>query len=84
MATGSPLMPRTQNFWHWLSWGQTRPQMAGRAFFSLIFLIASSNRFSFISAMKAGMSMSTGHPFRHWGFGHVRQRRASSMANCSV
>jgi hypothetical protein len=30
MPTGSPLMPRTQYFSHWLSWGQTRPHTAGR------------------------------------------------------
>ena len=31
MATGSPLMPRTHLPSHWFSWGQTRPEMAGRA-----------------------------------------------------
>ena len=31
MPTGSPLMPRTQCFSHWLSCGQTRPQTAGSA-----------------------------------------------------
>ena len=29
MATGSPLLPRMQTPSHWLSCGQTRPQMAG-------------------------------------------------------
>ena len=29
MATGSPLMPRTQFFSHWVSCGQTRPHTAG-------------------------------------------------------
>ena len=31
MATGSPLMPRTHFASHWVSWGQTRPDTAGRA-----------------------------------------------------
>ena len=31
MPTGSPFLPRTQYISHWVSWGQTRPQTAGRA-----------------------------------------------------
>ena len=31
MDTGSPLIPRTHLPSHWVSWGQTRPEMAGRA-----------------------------------------------------
>ncbi len=34
MATGSPLMARTQRASHWLSWGQTRPLTLGRALVS--------------------------------------------------
>lgn len=29
MATGSPFLPRTHRHSHWLSWGQTRPEIAG-------------------------------------------------------
>ena len=36
MPTGSFLMPRVQRPSHWLSWGQTRPQTAGRAESSLM------------------------------------------------
>ena len=34
IASGSPLLPSRQSFSHWSSCGQTRPQMAGSAFFS--------------------------------------------------
>ena len=34
MATGSPFFPRMHTFSHWSSWGQTRPQTAGRLFIS--------------------------------------------------
>ena len=36
MPTGSPFMPRTQYFSHWLSWGHTRPHTAGSAEVSAI------------------------------------------------
>ena len=32
MATGSPFLPRMHWPSHWISWGHTRPQTAGRAF----------------------------------------------------
>ena len=34
METGVSFLPTMHRPWHWLSWGQTRPQTAGRLFFS--------------------------------------------------
>src|SRR5512137_480730 len=80
MATGSHFLPRTQSFSHWSSWGQTLPQTAGRQFVSLIFRAAPMKSPSATSWIKAGMSMSTGHPDTQPGFLHWMQRLASSMA----
>ncbi len=84
MATGSPFFPRTQGISHCSSWGQTRPQTAGRALVSLIFLAASTN-FPFATrSMNSGIWTPTGHPFTHWGFLHWMQRLASSTARSGV
>src|SRR5512137_50632 len=84
MATGSHFLPRTQSFSHWSSWGQTLPQTAGRQFVSLIFRAAPMKSPSATSWMKAGMSMSTGHPDTQPGFLHWMHRLASSMAVSGV
>jgi hypothetical protein len=73
-----------QFFWHCSSCGQTRPQMAGKLFFSLIFLIAPVRSFCFISLMKAGISTPTGQPSTHFGFAQFSHRDASAMACSSV
>ena len=81
---GTPLTPKTHFSIHWISWGQTLPQMAGRLFFSLIFLIASPVLPSFMNSMKAGMSMFTGQPSTHLGTLHWRHRSASTRACSSL
>jgi hypothetical protein len=48
-----------QFFWHCSSWGQTLPQMAGKLFFSLIFVMASLYSLFFSDLMNEGMSTPT-------------------------
>ncbi len=81
---GSPIFPKMHFCWHCSSCGQTRPQIAGRAFFSLIFFAASSYFPSLRSLMNSGIGTPTGQPDTHCGFGHCRQRLASSQACSSV
>ena len=40
METASPLIPRIHFPSHWLSWGQTRPQIAGSALDSEMMLVS--------------------------------------------
>ena len=84
MATGSSFFPTIQSFSHWSSCGQTLPHTAGRLLRSFSLRAAPAKSPSAISAMKAGISISTGHPSRHFGFLHCRQRRASSCASSGV
>ncbi len=66
MATGHPeALPRLQTSSHCVSWGQTRPQMAGRALVSLILRTAAAKSPFSMSLMKLGMSMATGQPQTH-------------------
>ena len=80
MATGSPFFPRTQNFSHWSSCGQTRPQTAGRALSALIIRAAPMKSPSRMRRMNSGIFTSTGQPSRQGAFLHCRQRPASICA----
>ena len=88
MATGPPVfsgfLPRRHLPSHWFSWGQTRPQTAGRELNSRRTLYAPGRSPFCSSPMNALMSISTGQPERHSGFLHWRQRLASAMASASV
>src|SRR5665811_1561890 len=80
MATGSCFTPRTQSCSHCSSWGQTRPQTAGKLVVSLSLAMAPAGSPAAIILTTAGMSMPTGQPRTHLGFLHSRHRLASSMA----
>jgi len=80
MATGSSFLPRMHTPSHWLSWGQTRPQTAGRLFRSQTLRMDLVNSPSLISRMNAGMSTETGQPSMQVGFLHWRHRSASRTA----
>src|SRR5450759_1517538 len=80
MATGSCFTPRTQSCSHCSSWGQTRPQTAGKLLVSLSLAMAPAGSPAAIILTTAGMSIPTGQPRTHLGFLHSRQRLASSMA----
>jgi len=80
MPTGSPLIARTHFASHWLSCGQTRPQIAGRLFVSRITSYAFSNSPSLTSPMNFGICTLTGQPSTHGWCLQFRQREASSTA----
>ncbi len=84
MATGSFFLPTTHCPSHCVSWGQTRPQIAGSVFVCFMTFIASQKFPSAIWPMKPGMSILTGHPRTQPGFLHLRQRFASSTASSGV
>ena len=84
MATGSPLMPRTHLPSHWVSWGQTRPQTAGRLEDWAMIWYAASKLPSATSLMKSGMRIFTGQPPTQGLCLQFRQRLASSMAVSGV
>ncbi len=69
---------------HWLSWGQTRPQTAGRLFCVHTFRMDWVKSPSLMNRMKPGMSIPTGQPSTQPGFLHCRQRAASSWAISGV
>src|SRR6056297_912685 len=54
--------PTVQVAWHWVSWGHTRPQIAGRRLLSLIILTDLSKSPSSAAFKKAGMFIATGQP----------------------
>ncbi len=83
-ATGWSFFPTIHTCSHWSSWGQTRPHIAGRLFRSFSFRAEPIKSPSLISLIKAGISISTGHPSMHLGFLHWRQRLDSSWANSGV
>ena len=70
--------------WHWLSCGQTRPQMAGRRLVSLMSRIAPRKSPSATSFRKPGTSTPTGQPETHGSFLQERQRTASARACAGV
>ena len=80
MAIGAPFLPRMHIFSHCSSWGQTRPQTAGKAFVSLIFFTPEPKSRSTMHLMKPGILIPTGQPCRQSGFLHCRQREASETA----
>ena len=84
MATGSYLRAITQTCSHWVSCGQTRPVIAGRASDSLMRLIAARKSPLAASSRNPTMSMCTGQPSMHVGRLHSRQRWASAMASSTV
>ena len=84
MPTLSPLIARTQPPSHWVSWGQTRPQTAGKEEDILIMLYASSYFFSFIFPIKAGISIETGHFELHGLFLQFKHLFASFIACSSL
>ena len=84
IASGSPFLPRMQSFSHCSSCGQTRPQTAGSAFFSLMVRMPAAKSPSATSPTKPGMSIPTGQPSTHPGFLQRRQREASSRASPAV
>ena len=84
MATGSPFLARMHLPSHWLSWGQTRPQTAGRLFCFQIWRMDCVKSLSRMNLMKPGMSTPTGQPSTQPGFLHCRQREASSFAISGV
>ena len=84
METGSPFLPRIHCPSHWLSCGQTRPQIAGSALDSPITLYASSNHPSFTLEMNPGISIDTGHPCTHFAFLHPIHLFASSTASSAL
>ncbi len=80
IATGWSFLPTMQVASHWLSCGHTRPQTAGRALLSLRTRYAVFRSRRAVAAMKAGMSIPTGHPGTHRGFLQPRQRSDSAIA----
>src|SRR3990172_13256377 len=60
---------------------QTRPQIDGKGFFSLILSYADVTCPSRRKRIKAGMSMPRGQSFTQTGSGHCGQRLASSEAS---
>src|SRR6185369_15677643 len=83
MATASPLTPRTHLASHWVSWGQTRPQTAGRAL-SPCSRRAAAGRSSFDRASStSGMETPTGQPSTHGRCLHWMHRLASCTAASS-
>ena len=84
MPTGSPFLPRTQYISHWVSWGHTRPQTAGRAeVLEMIWYAASKSPLA-TSAMNSGICTMTGQPCMQARFLQFKQRWASSRACSSV
>ena len=79
MATSAPLFFRMHCDSHWLSWGQTRPQTAGRQFFSLSLLMPEAKSPLLAKEMNPGISISTGQPLTQRGFLHCMHRFASAM-----
>ena len=81
--TGSNLLASTHLTSHWVSWGQTRPQIAGRTLSSFIFRAAPRKSSSTTNSRKSIILISTGQPSIQVGFLHCRQRWASKIA-CSL
>jgi len=79
-VTGSSFLLRMQTISHCVSWGQTRPQIAGRMLVSFILRILPRTSPLAKSPMKPGISMPTGQPGMHNGFLHWMQRDASITA----
>ncbi len=84
MATGSPFLPRTQTPSHWVSWGQTRPVVAGRALSTRRIWAAAVKSPSATALRNSGMRTPTGQPSTQGLFLHSRQRLASRMASSGV
>ena len=84
MPTLSPLMPRTHLLSHCFSWGQTRPQTAGRELVEVMISYAASKSPSATLAMNSGMRTETGQPVRQGILWQLRQRFASSIAISGV
>ena len=82
LSTSLSDLPTVQVAWHWLSWGQTRPQMAGSRLTALMIPTDLRKSPSSTALMKPGMSISTGQPLTQGAFLHWRQRAASTTA-CS-
>ncbi len=82
MATGSPLMPTTHAPSHWVSCGQTRPQIDGSELSRAMVSAARCMSPSCSAAMKSGMAIPTGQAATQRGFLQCRQRDASSVASC--
>src|SRR5512136_841903 len=81
MATGSPLALYTHIASHWVSWGQTRPQTAGRALSRRSISAALGRSPSARALINSGMDTLTGQPAMHCLVLHCRQRRASRIAS---
>jgi len=84
MATGSTFLAMMHCTSHCDSWGQTRPQMEGKAFDSRMTESAPSRSRTRRWRMKRGMSMETGQPEMQVGFAHWMQRSASARASASA
>ncbi len=84
MATGRSFLPTMHLPSHCSSWGQTRPQTAGRAFLSQSLAVAPEKSPSAMHLMNSGMSTDTGHPSTQDGFLHCKHRLASVIAISSV
>ena len=84
IATGSSVLPTVHTPSHCASCGQTRPQIAGSRFVSVIVSYAPRRFFSVIFKMNSGMSISTGQPRMHGSSGQIRHRSASRSASSSV
>src|SRR6516165_2096647 len=82
MATGSSFFPSKQAFSQKSSCWQTRPQIPGKGFCSLILAKAASKSPSPTREMKLLMSMCKGQASMHLGSLHCRQRRTSTFT-CS-
>ena len=80
MATDLPFFARRQTPSHWFSCGQTRPVTHGSALSSSSESAAPGRSPSRRSLRNRGMLTLTGQPPMQYGFGHCRQRSASSMA----
>ncbi|MBA7627373.1 hypothetical protein ES703_34835 [subsurface metagenome] len=74
---GASFLASEQVASHWDSWGQTRPQMPGRAFLLLSIRTASGISPSRTAWIKPGISISTGQPSTQLRLGHWIQRLAS-------
>ena len=77
-------MPRTHCPSHWLSWGHTLPQTAGKADDSAIILAASSKFPNLTCPMNLGIWILTGHLETHLGFLQFKHLDASSIASSLV
>src|SRR6185369_1374465 len=83
MATASPLTPRTHLASHWVSWGQTRPQTAGRALSPCSRRAAVGRSSCARASSTSGMETPTGQPSTQGRCLHWMKRLASCTAASS-